>query len=35
MVELDIQYIREQSLWIDLTIITLTPLALLRGRIAA
>lgn len=35
MVALDIEYIREQSLWMDLMILVLTPLVLLRGRSAA
>lgn len=32
MVELDLEYIRKQSLWLDLSILLRTPLAVLRGK---
>ncbi len=35
MLELDLEYVRRRSLWLDLCIIARTPLAILRGEVTA
>lgn len=35
MLELDLEYVRRRSLWLDLSIIAHTPLAILRGEVTA